>query len=103
MKVAYLRERNYWLVGLTCFVRNRGQLLLLLPSQMFSFPPRTIDVMCRKLEIRIVLRAAIGEIPHRRALPQTLSECVWLLRKKGIEGLNGKPTYIIYTEKGGPA
>ncbi len=101
MKVSYLRERIYRFVDLTCHIRNRGESLLLLPSQMFSFPPRAMEVMCRKLGMKIVFRRAIDEIPRRRARPRDLSECLWLLGKQGLEFLNGKPTYIICAEKAG--
>lgn len=99
MKLPYLRERIYRLVDLTCHARNRGRSFLFLPGRMYSFPFRTIDVMCRTLGLKVVLTRSIDEVSQPPVGPWSVSALSEALLKKGLEILNGKPTYVVCAEK----
>lgn len=103
MKVPYLRERIYRLVDLMCCGQNRGRSFLFLPGRMYSFPHRTMDVMCRTLGLKVVLTRPIDEVSQSPVEPWSVSALSEALLKKGLEVLNGKPTYVVCAEKTGGA
>jgi len=103
MKLPYLRERIYRLVDLMCCVQNRGRSFLFLPGRMYSFPYRTMDVMCQTLGLKVVLTRPIDEVSQPPVGPWSVSALSEALLKKGLEVLNGKPTYVVCAEKAGGA